>query len=79
MRDVTYRIKGLQLLLAGMPTKALYHRGLMMTGQDADRVFQFIEEERMSLLKRISELQVAQELIQMHGKGNVVPIRVAKK
>jgi hypothetical protein len=79
MKDVTYRIKALQLLLAGMPSKALYHRGLMMLGQDADKVFEFMEEERMSLLKRISELQAAQQLIHIHAKGNVVPFRVSSK
>lgn len=61
--DIQARIKALQMLVSLMPERAMFARALALSGHDADRVYQFVDEERMAMLRRISELQDAARLI----------------
>jgi hypothetical protein len=57
--DMKLRVKlqALRLWLSQAPEKDMFHRGLVLTGQDADAIFSEIERLRLGVLREISELE----------------------
>lgn len=75
MDDVENRIKALKLWLAEAPIASMHSRGLHLAGEDADAVFRYIEEERMTYLRRIAEMEASRKLIRSKGTIVMFPAR----
>lgn len=73
MDDVENRIKALKLWLAEAPIPSMHSRGVSLAGEDAEAVFRYIEEERLAVLRRISELEASRKM--MKSPGTIVMFR----
>lgn len=75
MDDVDNRVKALKLWLAEAPVKAMHSRGVSLAGENAEAVFRYIEEERMSVLRRIAALEAGKKLVKNRGTVVMFPTK----
>jgi hypothetical protein len=56
-KQLRVKIQALRMWIAHAPDRAMFHRGLAYTGQDADAIFAEIDNMRLAMSRQLSELE----------------------
>lgn len=55
--NLNHRIHAIRLWLAVAPDRTMFHRGLVLSGRDADAIFKEIDRMRMEMVRQLSEME----------------------